>query len=104
MRIAIIHYVVFWLNNLPKLDQDVSPRDIIMGEQKLDYKAIGRLPFGAYTQVHDDLAITNTMEPRTTGAINLGPAGNIQGAHIFFKFNLRRDNNQTKVDQIASTI
>ncbi len=52
-----------------------------MGDQKLDYKAICQIPFGAYVQVHDDLSVVNTMEPHTTGAINLGPTGNIQGAH-----------------------
>jgi hypothetical protein len=36
-----------------------------------------------FRQVHDDRQQTNTMEPRTTGAINLGPTGNIQGAHKF---------------------
>jgi hypothetical protein len=42
-----------------------------------------QLPFSAYTQVHDDLEVTNTMESRTTGAINLRPTGNIQGSHKF---------------------
>jgi hypothetical protein len=32
-------------------------------------------------KVHEDLEITITMQPRTTGAINLGPTGNIQGTH-----------------------
>jgi hypothetical protein len=68
---------------MPKHDQRLSPRDIIMGEEKLDYKKVCQLPFGAYVQVHDDLDITNTMESRTTGAINLGPTGNLQGAHRF---------------------
>ncbi len=83
MRIAMIHYVISWLNNIPKEEQDASPRDIIFGEQRLDYKMVCQLPFGAYVQVHDDISQTNTMEPRTTGAINLGPTGNVQGAHKF---------------------
>ncbi len=48
---------------------------MVLGEQNLDCKNV---------QVHDDLSVTNTMEPRTTGAINLGPTGNLQGAHRFF--------------------
>jgi len=83
MKIAMIGYVVYWLNAMPKHDQRLSPRDIIMGEEKLDYKKVCQLPFGAYVQVHDDLDITNTMESRTTGAINLGPTGNLQGTHRF---------------------
>jgi hypothetical protein len=83
MRIALIQYVVYWLNNIPKEGQEMSPREIIIGTQKLDFKNVCRIPFGAYAQVHNDLAITNTMDPRTTGAICLGPSGNIQGGHKF---------------------
>ena len=35
-------------------------------------------------QVHDNLEITNTMQTRTTGAINLGTTGSIQGTHRFY--------------------
>ncbi len=71
---------MYWFNLIPKSDQDHSPRDVKFGKEKKDYKSIFQLPFGAYVQVHDDLDITNTMESKTTGAINLGPAGNKQGA------------------------
>jgi hypothetical protein len=82
IRVALIHYVVFWLNNLPKEGQVQSLKEMIMGAQVLDTKMLCKLPFGAYAQVHDDAQITNTMEPRTTGAINLGPS-NMQGGHKF---------------------
>jgi hypothetical protein len=82
IRVALIHYVVFWLNNLPKEGQVQSPKEMIMGAQVLDTKMLCKLPFGAYAQVHDDVQATNTMEPRTTGAINLGPS-NLQGGHKF---------------------
>jgi hypothetical protein len=55
---------------------------MIMGMQVLDYKAICKLPFGAHVQVHEDPQITNTLEPKTTGGINLGPC-NMQGGHKF---------------------
>jgi hypothetical protein len=83
MRLAAVQYIIFWLNQLPKEGQTFSPRDMILGGQRIEYKSMCRLPFGAYVQVHDDRQQTNTMEPRTTGAINLGPSGNIQGAHKF---------------------
>jgi len=83
MFVAMINYVVLWLNLLPKTGQDNSPRDIILGEEKINYKTMCQLLFGAYAQVHDDLDITNTMESRITGAINLGPTGNLQGTHRF---------------------
>jgi len=38
MRIALIQYTVFWLNNIPNDGQMHSPKKIIMGEQKLDAK------------------------------------------------------------------
>jgi hypothetical protein len=83
MRIALIHNVVFRLNNIPKAGQDYSPKDLVFGEQLLNYKTICRIPFGAYAQVHDDPSITNAMESRTTGAISLGMTGNIQGTYSF---------------------
>jgi hypothetical protein len=83
MRIGLIYYVVFWLNNIARSGQDFSPQELAFGERKLDYNIICRIPFDAYVQVHDDLNVTNTMESRMTGAINLGPTGNIQGTHKF---------------------
>ncbi len=83
IRVALIHYVVFWLNNTSKEGQVNTPRDMIMGTQILDCKNLCKLPFGAYVQTHDDVSITNTMEPRTTGGINLGPS-NLNGGHKFF--------------------
>jgi hypothetical protein len=87
IRIGLIQYATFWLNNIPKTDQQHSPRDLIFGEQKLDYNVLCQLPFGAYVLVHDDLEVTNTVQSRITGAINLGVTGNIQGTHRFFNLN-----------------
>jgi hypothetical protein len=81
MRISLIHNVVYWLNNVPKMGQDYSPRDLIFGEQVLNYNTVCRIPFGAYAQVHDDQSITNTMESRTTGAVSLGSTENAQGTY-----------------------
>jgi len=82
MRIALVQYTVFWLNNIPKEGQTHSPKEIIMGKQKIDVKFICKFPFGAYVQAHKDQEITNTMLPRTTGAIDLGPS-NLKGGHKF---------------------
>lgn len=71
MRIAFIYYAVYWLNIVPKAE-NYSPRDLILGKRKLDYKVICKLSFGAYVLVHDGFEKTNTMETRTTGGINLG--------------------------------
>ena len=77
-KYGLIYYVVYWLNNVPKTGQDISPKDLIFGEQRLDYNNICKLPFGSYMQVHDDLVVTNTMESRTTGAIILGSTRKIE--------------------------
>ncbi len=60
------------------------------------------MPFGVYVQVHDDQQVTNTMEPRTTGAVNLRPTWNIQGSHRFLNltsgdFIVRRSWTETPV-------
>lgn len=41
------------------------------------------MPFGAYTQVHEDMEVTNSMLSRTIGALYLGPTRNIQGTLKF---------------------
>jgi len=82
MRIALIHCVVFWMNNIPKEGQDESPREMITGEQKLDYKIVCKIPFGGYAQVHEDSEVTNTMKQGITGGMNLGHS-NMQGGHKF---------------------
>jgi hypothetical protein len=48
MRVAWIQYVIFWLNYIPKEGQVQAPKEIIMGEQRLDCKVLCKLPFGAY--------------------------------------------------------
>jgi len=57
MKIAFIQYVIYWLNLIPKNGQIYSPRELICGEQKLEFKIICRLPFGAYAQVHKDMGL-----------------------------------------------
>lgn len=39
-RVAIIEYTVYWLNKIPKEEQHNSPEELILGEQKLDFKNI----------------------------------------------------------------
>ncbi len=63
MKVAMIQYVVVWLNMIPEDDQDYSPRVLICREQKIDYKILCQLIFGAYVQVHEDLETTNNRQP-----------------------------------------
>jgi len=83
MIIRLVSNAVFWLNAFPHPDgvsSTLSPRYIMTGQQ-LDFKKHVRLEFGAYVQTHEEHS--NGMEPRTQGAICLGPTGNEQGGHYF---------------------
>lgn len=85
-RLVIIHMVknaVFWWNALPVNDSalgNYSGRYILEG-RTIDYNKHIRIPFGAYAQTHEEH--DNDMQPRTVGAICLGPTGNQQGTHYF---------------------
>ena len=46
-----------------------------------------KLPFGAYSHVHEEPSPSNIQVARTVGAICLGPTGNQQGGYKIF--NLR---------------
>lgn len=52
-----------------------------MTDRQLDMTKHAQLEFGSYVQPHEEH--TNGMEPRTGGAICLGPTGNDQGGHYF---------------------
>jgi hypothetical protein len=83
MVIWLVANAVFWLNAFPHTDgvsNTLSPRYLLTGKH-LDYNKHMWLEFGAYVQTHKDH--TNDMQPRTIGAICLGPSGNEQGGHFF---------------------
>jgi hypothetical protein len=64
----------------------MSPKEVFTG-RKVDVKRECRLAFGVYVQVHEDNMITNTMAPRSVGAIAVGSAGTIQGSYRFINLN-----------------
>jgi hypothetical protein len=49
----------------------------------VDFKRDCKLGYGEYVQVYADEDITNTMKPRTLGAICVGVSGNLQGTYLF---------------------
>ena len=59
-----------------------SPREIVL-RHKLDLKKHGKALFGSYVEVHEEPNPTNSMTPRSTPAIVLGPTGNLQGTYKF---------------------
>jgi hypothetical protein len=64
----------------------LSPRTIMSGET-LDYKKHSSLQIGQYCQVHEEDTPHNSQNPRTKGAISLGPSGNLQGRFKFMALN-----------------
>ncbi len=75
-----------WLNNMPSatgISTQFSPRELVL-QTRLKYKQHCRAPFGSYCKVHEDNDPTNSMAPRTTPAICVGPTGNLQGSYFFF--------------------
>ena len=82
MVVEIEYVAVFWINSLPHYDgvsRTMSPHHIMTG-RKMDGKGHIRTEFGDYVQTHEPHR--NGMEPRTQGAICLGPTGNDQEGHL----------------------
>ena len=60
-----------------------SPRELVTGV-RTDYKKHLKTSPGKYCLVHDDKMSTNTMAPRATRAIAIGPDSNLQGSYKFY--------------------
>jgi hypothetical protein len=83
--VAMVSNATTWINAFPAkggVSATVSPRTVLTGE-RFDYKKHCRIAFGAYAQVHDEPTPSNSQFARTSGAICLGPASNLQGGYHF---------------------
>ena len=76
----MVGHVMLWFNSFPmkgSISDTLSPR-VIMTGTKMNYKKHCRLPFGAYTQVHEEEKPTTSAKvEHTLGAICLGPENNL---------------------------
>ena len=61
-----------------------------MSGEILDYKKHLSLQIGQYCQVHEEDAPRNSQNPRTKGAISLGPGGNLQGGFKLLALNIEK--------------
>ena len=89
MMVHIVCNAVKLLNFFPTkggVSDILSPRTIMTGET-LDFKKHLSLQFGQYCQVHEEDTPRNNQNPRTKGAISLGPSGNLQGGFKFMALN-----------------
>ena len=81
----LAYYVCVRINSLPRIGSGVgtsSARELFRGV-KLDYNQDMCLSFGDYVQAHRDNAKTNSLEPRSVGAIALCPKDNYSRSWIF---------------------
>ena len=81
--------IVKLLNFFPTkggISDTLRPKTIMSGEI-IDYKKHLILQIGKYWQVHEEDVPRNIQNPRTKGAISLGPSGNLQGGFKFIALN-----------------
>ena len=88
MVVELVYAMVFWYNfRIPNdyISHNLGPGTIILG-RTYDYNTLcGRgSRYGEYVQTHEKT--TNTMRPRTVGAICMRPSGNTQGS--FYHYSL----------------
>ena len=89
MKIAKAKMNAFWLNLFPRegtITNLLGPRLLLLGDLP-DYNKICQIPFGAYCEVFDNPDPSNTSKSRTTPAIALCPANNLQGSYYFLSMN-----------------
>ena len=102
LAINMVLYVVKQLTFFPTkggVSETLSPRMIMTGET-LDYKRHLCLQFGEYCQVHEEDTPRNSMNPRTQGAICMGPSGNKQGGFKFMSLRSGQTITQRSWDRI----
>ena len=85
--LVLIHLLkscTLWLNAFLAADgvSSVHSPHFLLTGQELSFDKHAVLKFRPYVQTHEEHS--NGMEPRTMGAICLGPTGNTQGGHWFF--------------------
>lgn len=85
MVISMVANATTWINAFPAkggISSTISPRTLLTRE-RFDYNKHCHIAFGAYAQVHDEPMLTSGQVARTSGAICLGPAANLQGGYHF---------------------
>ena len=81
-RVLLVHLLkncTVWLNAFPATDgvSSVHSPHFLLTGRELSFDKHAVLEFGSYIQTHEEHS--NGMEPRTMGALCLGPTGNAQG-------------------------
>ncbi len=85
MIIELKKFCVMWMNSFPvksRVSKKWSPTELV-SRHKLDATLNCKVPFGSYCEVHINLDVTNTMEPRTKWDVCLGLTENRLGSYKF---------------------
>ena len=93
LTIHIVFQTVKLLNLFPTKSgiSDTLSKKTIMSGEILDLKKHLSLHIGQYCQVNEEDAPSNSHNPRTKGAISLGPSGNLQGGFKFMALNTGKE-------------
>ena len=85
---CLFYYVCSRINSLPRINsgQPTSAREQFRGI-KFDYKKDTSLSFGQYVQVYCNNNVSNSLVPRSTGALALGPKDNSSNGWLFLNLN-----------------
>ena len=82
-------YCTKCLNNFPPeggVSDTLSPRALVTGVI-VDHAKHCKLEFGEYVEVHEDDIFQNNLQPRSIGAIALGPTYSQQATYRFMSLN-----------------
>ena len=86
MKAELVITTVTLLNMIPRraaVSDRFFPRELVTG-MSLEYKKHLKTTPGKYCLVHEDNIRTNTMAPRATRALAIGPDFNLQGSYRFY--------------------
>ena len=89
LTIHVVFQIVKLLNFFPTkggIYDTLSPKTI-MSVEIIDYKKHLSLQIGQYCQMHKEDDLCSSQNPRTKGAISLGPSANLQGGFKFMVLN-----------------
>lgn len=85
--VNMVKFIIRWINAFPSKGGlfNTYPR-LLLIYKPLDYMNHCHLTFGSYVQTHDETHNANSIHPRTTGSLDLGPDNSTQGGYYFFLF------------------
>ena len=107
-KLFLIHLVfqaIKMLNHFPVkggISDTIIPATI-MTDESLHYEKYLGLQIGQYCQIHGEDTLHNRNQPRTKGAICMGPRGSIRGGFKFMRLRSMKNITRKSWDMILMT-